>query len=114
MMARGLRNDFVTATAFTITALENGRHGTDRLDRRFVPARHWLAVEHALNDTIELGPLPADHPAVVALLPEDKRRGFVVQYLHKTPVADGPDVAKNLDALLNSLVPTTARQDGAD
>ena len=77
--------------------------GTDRLERRLVPARQWLAVEHALRDTLEPGPLPADHPVIVALLPEDKRRGFVVQYFHRTPVGDGPDIAKNLDALLSSL-----------
>jgi hypothetical protein len=113
----------MTATAFILTALEDGRHlgsavvcaearfasvlwrGMDRPDRRFVPARQWLAVEYALRDTLEPGLLPADHPVVVALLPEDKRCGFVVQYFHRTPVADGPNVAVNLDALLRSLIP---------
>jgi hypothetical protein len=111
----------MTAVAFALTALENGRRvghavicaearyvrvqhaGADRPERRFVRAQEWQALDRAVSETLEPGPLPADGAISSALLPPDKRRSTVVQYLYAQPVVDGPDVAVRLDALLHGL-----------
>jgi hypothetical protein len=104
-----------------LTALENGRRlghavicaevryasvswsGLQRLDRRFVSLQLWQDLDRVLTDTLEAGPVPADGPISAALLPPDRRRGIVVQYLYLQPIGDGPDVASRLDAILAGL-----------
>jgi hypothetical protein len=119
----------MTAIAFALTALENGRRiahavictdaryvpvqyaGADRPERRFIPARDWPALDRAMSERLEPGPLPADGVISAALLPPDRRRATVVQYLYAEPVFDGPDVALRLDALLRGLATPALRMD---
>ncbi len=116
------------AVIFALTALENGRRvghavicadaryvtvqHSGLLERRFIPARDWSALDSALSGTLEPGPLSADGVISTALLPSDRRRSTVVQYLYVEQVADGQDVAVRLDALLRGLAAPSVRLDG--
>jgi hypothetical protein len=115
------------AMASALTALESGRRvghavmcaearyvcvqlaGVDRPERRFIRAQDWPALDHAVSETLQAGPLPVDGAISSALLPPDKRRSTVVQYLYAQPVVDGPDVAVRLDALLRGLAAPALR-----
>jgi len=119
----------LTAIAFALTALENGRRighavicadaryvtvqhvGATRPERRFIRAHDWPALDRPVSETLPPGPLPADGAVSAALLPSDRRRSTVVQYLYSEPVLDGPDVAARLDALLRGLAAPALRMD---
>jgi len=114
----------MTASAFVIVAIEGGGYvagavvapdarycsiywlGQGGIERRFVPAGSWKALENECR-TMQSGPVSSDSTLVRSLLGE-KAASYFVQHLHTTPVTvESPAaVASQLDKLLRSLVPS--------
>jgi hypothetical protein len=76
--------------------------GAERLDRKFVPTADWKLFEFAVREHLPPTPLEASHVVSRILVPHDRRRSTVVQYLaqQQLDVTSPGDVAQQLDAEL--------------
>lgn len=111
----------MTAHHFVLTSLETGAmlgqalicpearyasvrwKGADRLDRRFVPALSWKAIERELQDGWPKGLVAVGSTVFLTIVPKGHRGSLQVQFRAGPPIDAVPAAAAQaLDGYLNA------------